>query len=216
MNFNIGATTEGIQSETRYPRLDTPYCGPLYLESVTQDVVNDKVVLNFNWRLTDDDQWEDVSTEKVYTKTEWQPEEEDFVASDPSKSSKAQNLINRVAYMLSYYVGEEDAVALAQMQGTTVEDAWQNLVDNVVEAMDSVDHSRTIRGKILGSVYKGKERLNMPNYIGFLSDENSDQPVTFGKRDKKQNREYLAALNDTPTDNATMDDTSSDLTGYDF
>jgi hypothetical protein len=216
MKFDVQATNEGIQTEARYPRLDTPYCGPLFLESVQRDILgNGYLVLQFNWRLTDDSQWEEDVPQKVYSKTEWEPREEDFIPSDPTKSSKAQNLMNRIAYMLSYYVGEEDALELCQMQGSTISEAWENLVDRVVSHMQTVDHSRTIKGKILGSVYKGKERLDMPNYIGFLSDENSEVPVTFSRRDKKQNAEYLTSLQDTPADNDTMDD-ESDLDDLDF
>ena len=218
-NFEFGATE--VTGSSRAPRLKRPYCGPAILESIEKRTVSvsgeEKVLLQFNYQMTDNSQFADTDIPiKVHQTTEWEPDESDTVPPSPNKNSKLQNKLNRIGYTLKYFIGEEDAKKLTQMKGSTLKEAWELMVDNIVEAFEDIDTTskKDLKAKVTGSVWKGNAKLRMPNYLGFLSDSNSEYPVSFTQREEEENREYMRAISETPSSNEEVE--TADFVDMDF
>lgn len=221
--FNFGANEENIQDEERMPRLDTPFLGDAYLK----DVRIDNELGNDNYRvlqmdfvcLPPNDAGFSLENPKQFTLTYWEPDEEDTVPESPDEDSNLQKTLDILAYRLKYWIGsEKEAAKIVQMQGGSLAEAWDNLRERVVKAMDEYvpgtdlenprenENVKIVRIKILGSVYfskrdqEQKSNIDMPNYKGTISDDDSDYPVSLSPREKDDNRKWADFKGSTPSD----------------
>lgn len=226
--FNFGANAENIQDEERIPQLDTPFLGDAYLKDVRIDNElgsdNYRVLVMEFVCLPPNEAGFSMEGVKQHRVTEWEPDEEDAIPDDPDEDSDIQKMLDRLAYRLKYWLGgEENAAEVVQMKGDSLAEAWDNLRERIVKAMDdhvpedTVDDPRenedvkVVRIKVLGSVYyssrdqQQKSSLGMPNYPGVISDENSEYPVSLSPREKDDNSEWADFQSSTPSDAEDVD-----------
>jgi len=189
---------EGIQGTGGAPRLAYPYVGPARLinvENRTVEGANDATypnVLAFTFELAGKDVKGNDVTNHVTEKLEWEPREDD-------DAKKVQNKLNRIGYISKYWVGDEKA---ASFSGNT----WKEYIDNVVAAFNALDDysKKIVRVKVNGQVYNNKPGLDMPNYKGFISDDNSAAPVSFSQREIQDNNKYIAATDAVATSDTDL------------
>lgn len=225
--FNYGANAENIQEDERIPQLDTPFLGEAYLK----DVRLDNELGDDNYRvlqmefvcLPPNETVFSMDSPKQHRVTYWEPDEEDTLPGDDGVTN-IQKMLDRLAYRLKYWIGsEEEAAKVVQMRGDSLAEAWDNLRERIVKAMDphvpgeTVDNPREnddvkiVRIKILGSVYFSnrdqtqKSSLSIPNYKGVISDDDSEYPVSLGPREKEDNKEWAEFQSSTPTDTEEVD-----------
>lgn len=225
--FDYGANAENIQDDERIPQLDTPFLGEAYLK----DVRLDNELGDDNYRvlqmeficLSPNEARFSMDSPKQHRVTYWEPDEEDTLPGDDGVTN-IQKMLNRLAYRLKYWIGsEEKAAEVVQMRGDSLAEAWDNLRERIVKAMDphvpgeAVDNPREnddvkiVRIKILGSVYFSnrdqtqKSSLSMPNYKGVISDNDSEYPVSLGPREKDDNKEWAEFQSSTPSDTEEVD-----------
>jgi len=226
--FNFGANTDNIQDEERIPQLDVPFLGEAYLK----DVRLDNQLGNDNYRVLQmefvcmppNEAGFSMESAKQYRVTEWEPDEEDAIPDGADEDSVIQKMLDRLAYRLKYWIGsEEEAAEVVQMRGDSLAEAWDNLRERIVQAMDehvpgeTVDNPhenedvKVVRIKVLGSVYFSsrdqtqKSSLGMPNYKGVISDEDSEYPVSLGPREKDDNKEWADFQSSTPSDTGDVE-----------
>lgn len=221
-SFNFGANADDLQEEDRMPMLDVPFLGDSYLK----DVRIDNELGGDNYRvlqldfvcLPPNEAGFSLESPKEHTVTMWEPDEEDTIPGDGDDPSNIQKMLNTLAYRLKYWIGsEEEAAEVVQMQGDSLAEAWDNLRERVVKAMDpyvpgdKVDNPREEEGlqivkiKVLGSVYfssqdqQQKSSLGMPPYKGHISNEDSEYPVSLSPNEKDGNKEWAEFQSSTPS-----------------
>lgn len=213
---NFGPDKDDVQESQRKPELSYPYCGNGYLNDVFGDQYgeDDKDVLVFQFVATDDEKFkgEDAEYDEVaFRKIEWPPRDRDLEEPEGGGDSPFQNAVKRVVYISKYFLGEETALKVADFEAADPHEWWSKFRDRVISAFKEVDYSeKPIRFKVVGNVYQGNARLQMPRYLGFISDENSDEPTSFNDGEKQDNREYISAVSETPDSSDTFDDGGDD------
>lgn len=213
---NFGPDSEDVQESQRKPEITYPYCGNGYLNDVFGDEYgdNDKKVLVFQFVGTDDEKFmgEDKEYDELaFRKVEWPPREQDLEEPEGGGDSPFQNAVKRIVYIAKYFLGEETAIKLADFEAPTADDYWEKLRARVISAFEDVNYSeKPIRFKLVGNVYQGNARLQMPRYLGFMSDENSEEPVSFNDGEKQDNREFISAVSETPDSSEDFDEEGDD------
>lgn len=103
-------------------------------------------------------------------------------------ASKGKNMLKRIAYILKYYIGKEEALKLVDNWET-----WDELKKNIVKKMSSVNYKKKkISVKLVGNAYN--LRVGFPKYLGFIADENSENPLSFNKGELEENARYMYKL----------------------
>jgi len=219
-NFTFSASDDSTQENSQAPSLQHPYLGPATLSDVRIDALgeNDEWdVLTFEWTCHGPNETvEDMDSDKVFRDTLFPPRESDLQPREEGGTPPFQRTIDLIAYRLKYFLGEEQAKAAA----TTVDqfgndpgsltEAWDNLRENVVQAIDEVGYSeKTVRIKVVGNAYtnsNGERKTNVQftRYPGFISDEDSDHPASFSRNEKQENNEYRAEMNKQPASSNDM------------
>jgi len=232
--FNFGANTESVQEDSRMPQLDTPFLGEAYL----QDVRIDNELGSSNYRvlimefvcLPPNEANFKMNSTKQHRIVEWEPRDEDLEVGPNDDVPRVQKQMDRLAYRLKYWIGEEEAINVVQMQGDSLAEAWDSLRERIVKAMDphvpnaavenprENDDVKIVRIKVNGSVYYSqrdqtqKSSLGVPNYKGVISDENSEYPVSLSQNEQESNREWAEFQNSAPS---SADEVTED-TEYEF
>ena len=177
----------------RLPQLTLPYLGRAKLVGVEAETITKKVtdeswdVLQFTFELLDGD------AKGLTFQQAFFPVRDDAERAEEKKA----NQVNVIGYILKYFCGPESAVA-AMNAAETFE---QVIANAVLAASNKADKwkDKIVTIKVLGSVYKGKTQLSFPGYIGFISDGESDAPVTLSKKEMANNFEYVAFLSQPTT-----------------
>jgi hypothetical protein len=136
---------------------------------------------------------------RLHRHSEFPITEDDMVPSDDGASS-AQKEVDRIAWILGYFMDEERAEAAVNAENAeSIEDLWESIRTQVVTAADSVDYTeKNIKIKVLAEEYNGEGKVQTPFYKGWLADENSEQPLTFSQQDKRNLRDWERIQNASP------------------
>jgi len=191
MGYGTQLGGEALKGSDFAARTTQPYLGPMKLLSGGPSEVGREVkypVIQFTFELLGDDA-KGLQHEHVI-----------FEPQDSNDDERVDKMRTRVAYILKYFCGEE--MALAAVNAAT---SFQGLATNVKKALERTEASwktKTVTGKILGSVYNGKARLDFPGYLGFIADESSGSPLQWSRREIADNAAYKAAL-ETPATEAS-------------
>lgn len=193
-------------------RLDTPYLGAANLAKLGPTIIEGKNdtgnfrVLEFDFALDGIPENNPYGLPPVkkgihHIHTEWQPKGIDPETPgedgrEPDSEEKVQNMFNRIGYMLKYFLGEELAEKVTNVEGETYPEIWDSLLKRVEavvkqKAAATGMFTKPIEIKIIGEVYQGDGRVNLTKYVGFLADQESGEALTFSKGEKAKNREYL-------------------------
>lgn len=181
------------------PRISKPYLGPAVLTKagrvdIGRDDMEKKTTIQFEFKCLAPE-----TKGLTHQHTEWNPNDD-----DPTKlESKIKNLKLRLGYMLGYFVDEDEAVDVINSA-----ESWEQLVDGISALLERGKEgwqSKAVSIKVLGSVWNGSTKLAFPNYLGFISDENSAQVVAFSTKEIANNREYLDALESPSSSSAELD-----------
>jgi hypothetical protein len=185
--FDVEITKEDLVQKDFVSGPREPYIGPAYLISVDRDPTpgkgdNEYETLNYHWKLgTKDEEGNVAPTDYRFVEFYPDPSKEDF-------QSKGKNLLKRIVYVLTYYVGEDKAVETVKNWKD-----WDDLRDKVIKTLGTVNtKKKKVRVKLIGNAYQ--MRVDFPKYIGFISDENSDKQVEYNKDEMEKNAEYMRAL----------------------
>lgn len=199
MSFDVGADSEDISGGN--PRLNDVGIFPLNFVEVGQGVVSDDE-LTFTWEVTDDTEHQG----QRFNYVEFSPREQDFQAEE-GQASNAKLQVSKIGHVVSKLttLDEDEVSDLIRLKGTTIEDAWQNLVDNVLKAIEeyAIDdlHERVFRMKLIGNVYQGNANAQTPRYTPFLRDvEAGDPALTFSNYEENRNAEFRNFMSDSPDD----------------
>lgn len=216
-NYVFSASDDSTEENSQAPTLQHPYLGPATLTDVRIDTLggdDEWEVLTFEWECEGpNESLEDMEATKVFRDTIFPPKESDLQPREEGGTPPFQRTIDLLAYRLKYFLGEEAAkaaVSTLDQFGNAPEsltEAWDNLRNNIVEAVDEVNHEEIqVRIKVVGNVYTNgagekKSNVQFTRYPGFISDENSDHPASFSRNEKKENMEYRAEMNKQPASN---------------
>lgn len=189
---------QGIQDSGGAPRLNYPYIGPARLINVENQTIEGKDgteypnVLTFTFELGGTDILDNNVRGQVVEKLEWAPREDD-------DAQKTQNKIDRIGYIAKYWLGEDKAAAISG-------NSWEEFINNVVDEFKKLDDytKKVITLKVTGQVYNGTPSVNIPNYRGFISDDDSASQVTFSKKEIQDNNRYVAEMKSSPTESGDL------------
>lgn len=198
--FSHSAQAEDIQSSGA-AQVDKPYMGPsLFQGGGAREIGKDDEfsVIQFDFKLTGNAEqilpMVDPLRQKgqVYSHTEWEPREDD-------KEEKVHNQFNRIGYILKYLVGDALATRVINVDGDSYAEAWDQLRTNVDKVLNKPSNKERLKDKpvmvkILGSVYNNEGRVGFPNYLAFLADEESNEALAIGKKERQSNVDYMAWL----------------------
>lgn len=187
--------------------LDRPYLGKARLVSVENPIFKtkngDQMVLRFTFELGGNPEM-GVAKHTMFSHTMFEPKP---LPTDTNEKFR-EKLLNRLsvlAYMSKYWIGEEEA---KKFTGAT----WEEFCRSVVTAFydenkQLINGDKIVLIKVLGSVYNNKPNLGFPNYRGFISDDESQAPVTLTRDDIINNEQFMnfrpanASPSDSPTPN---------------
>ena len=126
---------------------------------------------------------------------------------DPYTQDKATNMAKRIIHILACFVSGDKEQAKKDLAAHfnratswagNEETSYLNLFDKVVRS-SKVNLTKEVRIKVTGSVYEGKPSLRFPNYLPFIEDERSENPLGFSRGEDSRNREFLAVSNSLPS-----------------
>ena len=191
--FNFNTSSKDFQTN-QVARVEYPYLGDANLvkfgriQEEKRDGSGSYDAYDFDFKLAGDIETGGRTPAGYhYIHREFSPREDDDV-------DKVKNLVTRFGYIMSYFVGEEIALAATQISGDSYEEVWDKLCKNADKALGSRDVSKkTVRIKIVGRAPQGQysEQLGAPRYMGFLSDDSSESPVAFSKSEQQNNTDYI-------------------------
>lgn len=105
--------------------------------------------------------------------------------------------------------------ALEQEMEAALESGDKETADDVKETLRGLykeyGQPTFIRLKVLGNVYQGNARVQTPLYPGFISDEESESPVTLSQREEDENREFLRHREREETDTEEVEEEEFDF-----
>lgn len=213
MNTNFDFTdvsTQDLESQDRMPYLSEPYIGPAKLVDVSQGEVSGIPTLDFEFVCTGDD----LDSEKRFTHRELKPRDEHYQLNDKGGST-ARNTIKRIGYMLSYFMPRDKAQQAVAVSGSSPDEVWDNLTNNVLSVLETVPYEEK---EDLGIKVVGTENgyLNFTRYIGFMHDSDSQYPLEFSNGERQDNAAYRKARTETPDDDFGGDDMNGDSEAWDF
>lgn len=215
MAFGVKASDLEVTSRG----IPAPYLGGLKLVDVNKDNPSKKegakefVVLQFVFEATD----EGPAKGARFTHIEWDPDNGYVKGEDLEKRNISAS--KRIGHIVEQFVPVEDKQkAKAFVESKLNGETWAQYVDVVFDVMDKkigkkvYSAKEDLKGKILGWLVtrgenKGKPKTGFPGYIGFLSDDRSKQPVSFGPDEIEANQKYLKKINQSSDD---MEDADAD------
>jgi len=155
--FSASANLDNIKDESRTPRLDVPFCGFAFLQDVRIDnefTSNDARILIMDFVLMPPNEAKySLDSAKSHWEVHWEPREEDFQEGPDGEDSRVQKELDRLAYRMKYWLGsEEKAKQVAQADGESVSEFWDNLRENIVEAMAPQVNPEVEIGDVIESV----------------------------------------------------------------
>lgn len=216
-------TSSDLEANSLPPILNKPTIAKAKLASVLVDDIkgrNDEVynVIDFNFKILDGEHTGHEFRHRVFG---YKP-----YAESTDQAKDQENWGKRLAYVLTYFIGEKNALAIMNAD----DNDWDQIRENVDRAFKAEKlkgwKDKIVRIKVGG--YKtraGKAVLGFPLYLGFISDSESKVQVTFSKRELQQNAEYQAAYDReiSATSSATLNGeatgegaTATPETGMDF
>lgn len=177
----------------RKPSLQKPGVFAASLSSVNITNIQDKDgnikfqdVLQFEWF---------ISSEGIsFTHTEFPIKdtvpEQKIKDYDDVQQAKISGLYRRLGHILKHYVPEE---LLMHKPEVALNLNWRGFLDlynTAIEKANALSETEVPVKylKILGSVYNGKARVGLPNYLGFIGD--TDASVAFGPKEIQSNAEW--------------------------
>jgi hypothetical protein len=204
MGYSIAASDQATEEQSQTPTLDQPYLGPAHLVDVRKESYGSNgeyPVLVFEFEALGPNEVNGYSFEgtRLHRHSEFPITEDDMRASDDGASS-AQKEVDRIAWILGYFMDEEEAEAAVKAKNAdSLEELWETIRTQVVATAEAVDYEdKNIKIKVLAEEYNGEGKIQTPFYKGWLADENSEQPLTFSQQDKRNLRDWERIQNASP------------------
>ena len=210
-----------LEANSLPPILNIPTIAKAKLASVSVDDIkgrNDEQygVIDFTFKLLDGEFAGHEFRHRVFG---YKPYED---STDQDKDQ--QNWMKRLAFVLSFFIGEKNALAILNAD----DNDWDQIRENVDRAFKSEKlaswKEKIVKIKVGG--YKtraGRAVLGFSLYLGFISDSESKVQVSFSKRELQQNAEYQVSYDReiTATSTSTLNGesggaTATPETGMDF
>jgi len=199
-NFNLGSSD--LESTQLAPFLNQPYLGGLKLVEVNVEDVEGRdggatyEIVDFVFEMQDAPVAGFQHRHRIFNFKA-------FDQSDLTPEEQAAKWASRLAYLMKYFIGEENSIKVINASSS-----WSELRTNIDKAFTQLKDSwadKVVQGKIVGYINgNGKAILDFPRYIGFMADAESKTPLSFGKKEREANQAYAAAQN--ASDNATSGD----------
>jgi len=210
MSISFGASTNATETDSQTPYLNAPYLGMANLEVVKKEEYSEGTlpVLIFTFRTLGENEISnfEMDGERLHDHTEFPFDEEDLEAAPDEDAAPAQKKIDRIAWILSYFMSQEQAEQAVQVNGARdAEHAWEMLRDQVVTAFrEHADTEKNVRIKIKAEVYNGSDQVSTPYYKGWIQDEESDHELSWTRGDGQDAREWQRAQDASPSENGSM------------
>lgn len=122
---------------------------------------------------------------------EYQFSHMEFAPREDEDETKIQNKANRLLHLVKEITGRNMKFN---------DEEWTDAIEKVKKALDQYcgKNSPELCVKILGNVYNGKARLQIPGYLPFIKRKEESDRLFISKNEKKKNEEYLKEIQDQP------------------